>query len=299
MTEQYMDQYKKETAQVHAPTELIEKTKAAVRREEKRVLRERAAHKWAYPLTAAAALLILFSVSATMKGLKKSGSGMDGTAYEESAQTDAGAAEGAALESDAGAGASAELMDEGASADFAAEAEEAAETEMAMEFADETVAEMDTAGVENAESAEDGALSPVNDTQRPLAETKKAQSTSRDMAQDTEDMEATKGSLEDKMEREEAAAEDLAGTDSLKESAATENIIIEETAKRPAFCGLPDTEAHVFRGKTFLVRKEKEGWEAYVEAGGGTGYVLRGEAENLDAFLEAGYEKLGQTIMEE
>lgn len=283
MTEQYMDQYKKETAQVHAPTELIEKTKAAVRREEKRVLRERAAHKWAYPLTAAAALLILFSVSATMKGLKKSGSGMDGAAYEESAQADAGAAEGAALESDAGAGTSAELMDEGAFADFAAEAEEeteAAETEMAMESADETVAEMDTAGAENAESAEDDAISPVNDTHRPLAEMKKAQSTSRDTAQDTEDMEATKGSLEDKMEKEEA-------------------IIIEEAAKKPAFCGLPDTETHVFHGKTFFVRKEEKGWAAYVEAEDGTGYVLRGETENLDAFLKAGYEKLDRQMNKE
>ena len=33
-----MDQYKKETAQIHAPAALLEKTKAAVRAEEERIL---------------------------------------------------------------------------------------------------------------------------------------------------------------------------------------------------------------------------------------------------------------------
>lgn len=293
MTEQYIDQYKEEIAQVHAPADLIEKTKAAVRREEKRVLRERAVRKWAYPLTAAAALLILFSVSATMKGLKKSGSGMDGAAYEESAdagavegevyeesmqadgatdgaayeesaQADAGAAEDAALEPAAGAGTSADPMDEAVSADFAAET---TEEEMVMESANEA-ALADTAKAENA-------------AQSPSEEMKQAQSVSRDMAQDIEDMavedtEAPKAGLEEKME----------------------NITIEEAEKKPAFCSLPDTETHVYHGKTFLARKEEQSWTAYVEADSGTGYVLRGEAENLEEFLKAGYEKLSQFITE-
>lgn len=292
MTEQYIDQYKEEIAQVHAPADLIEKTKAAVRKEEKRVLRERAVRKWAYPLTAAAALLILFSVSATMRGLKKSGSGMDDAAYEESAQadagaadgavyeessqTDAGAAEGAALESAARADTSAELMDEAAPVDFAAET---AEEEMVMESADEA-ALADTAGVENTESAADG-VSPINAAQSPSEEMKQAQSVSRDMTQDIEDMavedtEAPKAGLEEKME----------------------NITIEEAEKKPAFCSLPDTETHVYHGKTFLARKEEQDWTAYVEADSGTGYVLRGEAENLEEFLKAGYEKLSQFITE-
>ena len=41
--EQYREQYREETAQVHAPIDLIEKTKAAVRAEEERILRERTA----------------------------------------------------------------------------------------------------------------------------------------------------------------------------------------------------------------------------------------------------------------
>ncbi len=43
MTDQYLDQYKKETAQIHAPMDLIERTKAAVREEEERILSERTA----------------------------------------------------------------------------------------------------------------------------------------------------------------------------------------------------------------------------------------------------------------
>ncbi len=41
--EQYREQYREETAQVHAPTELIERTKAAMRAEEERIMRERTA----------------------------------------------------------------------------------------------------------------------------------------------------------------------------------------------------------------------------------------------------------------
>ena len=88
------DQYKKETAQIHAPAALLEKTKAAVRAEEERIRKEQTARvpipvsglqvsyadyvayqkksslrKWTYPLTAAAAVVILFSISMAMKGI--------------------------------------------------------------------------------------------------------------------------------------------------------------------------------------------------------------------------------------
>ena len=108
--DQYKEQYKKETEQIHAPADLIAKTKAAMRQEEVRIRRELAVQvagteskglsavpgpviipadaksytkgfhvcKWAYPLTAAAALLILVSVSMMIRGLKSGDVSMSG-----------------------------------------------------------------------------------------------------------------------------------------------------------------------------------------------------------------------------
>ena len=101
MIDQYKEQYNRETEQIHAPAELIARTKAAMREEERRILQMSASQmaeaetkgiredsgmpsasagdrkyvkrsgiqKWAYPLTAAAALFILVSVSMMMKGI--------------------------------------------------------------------------------------------------------------------------------------------------------------------------------------------------------------------------------------
>lgn len=318
MTEQYMNQYKKETVQVHAPADLIEKTKAAVREEEQRILRECAVQeksskpaevrvtqtmmpetaghvdekkgvkgfdvrKWAYPLTAAAAFLILISVSMTMRGMKESGSGMNGAAYEESAEMDAGASEGAVLESTTDAGAAEESTAECAPVEFAAEV---TEEEMVAESADKAPMEAAAGGAENAEPAEEGASLSVEGVQRSHEEMKQAADAAKEMPQ-VHDIETAGASKESSEQKEEAAAEDLA--DSV---ASADSITIEKVESKPAFCSLPDTEAHVCRGKTFLIREEKNGWAAYVEAESGTGYVLRGEAENLDEFLEAGYERL-------
>lgn len=78
-----MDQYKKETSQVHAPAELIRKTKEAMREEEQRLIRERLqqevivkprrsygkVYQWALPVAAAAAVCVmLFSVSVMRLG---------------------------------------------------------------------------------------------------------------------------------------------------------------------------------------------------------------------------------------
>ena len=101
MIDQYKEQYNRETEQIHAPAELIARTKAEMREEERRILQMSASQmaeaetkgiredsgmpsasagdrkyvkrsgiqKWAYPLTAAAALFILVSVSMMMKGI--------------------------------------------------------------------------------------------------------------------------------------------------------------------------------------------------------------------------------------
>lgn len=282
MANQYTDQYKKETARIHAPIDLIERTKAAIREEEERLSREREAqekvteticedeekrvkrypvHRWVYPFTAAAALLVLISVSLTMRGIKGDGSEESGAAYEESA--DAGYAESAVL-------------------DIAAE--ESGATEAAMgegavsEAADEAMCAEPTAG---AAAETDEALS-VNEAQRSTENAE--QETADSIAQEAKEAEAVKTKFDLKKE---ATAESL--TDS---AASMDGILIEKAEKKPDFCDLPDTETHVYEGITFLVRKEENDWMAYVETEDKTGYVLCGETESLEAFLKVGREKL-------
>lgn len=292
--EQYREQYREETAQVHAPIELIERTKAAVRAEEERILRERTAQpgirqpemtnprvtyadyakygktsslrKWTYPLTAAAALLILVSVSLTMRGLKSENAPMalspafDGTvesgaAYEESAEFDAG---------------------------FTEEAAEAAmPTESAVEMAEEEGADLERAAgaTENA-----AAEAPSADMAPVINETQKAMSA----ADDTADAEESNAIKEEEKQNQEADREKLFAD----MAADKDSIIMEKVEKKPAFCDLPDTKTYVYEDETFIVRKEKAGWVAYVETENGAGYLFRGEMEDVEEFLEAGYEKM-------
>ncbi|MCH5262435.1 MAG: hypothetical protein J1F42_05930 [Lachnospiraceae bacterium] len=91
-----MEQYKKETSQIHAPAELIRKTKEAMWEEEQRLNREgmqrnvtaqpkpsySKVYKWAFPIAAAAVFCVmLFSVSmmrfGSGSGTAKSNSPMD------------------------------------------------------------------------------------------------------------------------------------------------------------------------------------------------------------------------------
>ena len=286
--EQYREQYREETAQVHAPIDLIERTKAAVRAEEERIKRERTTQpgmrqpempeprvtyadyakygktsslrKWTYPLTAAAALLILVSVSLTMRGLKSenmapaadtaySESAESGAAYEESAEFDAGFAEGVA--------------------------------EATVEMADEEAADMEEAVAETESAA---AEAPAEDRAPSVNETQKAMSA----AEDTSGAEESNAVKEEAKQNQETKREDT-----LADMAADkDSIIMEKVEKKPAFCDLPDTKTYVYEDETFMVRKEKAGWVAYVETENGAGYLFRGEMEDVEEFLEAAHEKL-------
>ena len=288
--EQYREQYREETAQVHAPTDLIERTKAAVRAEEERIMGERTAQtrirqpemteprvtyadyakygktsslrKWTYPLTAAAALLILVSVSLTMRGLKSgdmapaADTSYSGAVYEESAEFDAGFAE--------------ETADAAMPMESAAEAAEEEGTDMEP-----------AAGAVETESA--AAEAPAEDRVASVNETQKAMSEAED----------TSGAKESNAAREEAKQnQETAMEDSLADMAAgKDSVIMEKVEKKPAFCDLPDTKTYVYEEETFMVRKEKAGWVAYVETENGAGYLFRGEMEDVEEFLEAAYKK--------
>lgn len=305
--DQYKEQYRKETEQIHAPAELIARTKAAMREEEARIRREFAlqgagtesrgisavagpamvlaggrnygkgfnVRKWAYPLTAAAALFILVSVSLMMRGLKSGDMAMDMGASETSggADLDGGMmAAGAAMDFEGTA-----EMAEDASADemILAEAEMAAAPAAEMEDMSESASAVENAASETAEFSESVQETAVEKAESEEARKNEGQrkfsDTEKNMAEDT------------------VPAESGAQSGGVAE---TESITIERVVKKPDFCGRPDTGKHVFEGQTFQVAEEGSGWMAYAETGDGGKYVIRGEAEDLETFLEMGYQKL-------
>lgn len=305
--DQYKEQYRKETEQIHAPAELIARTKAAMREEEARIRREFAlqgagtesrgisavagpamvlaggrnygkgfnVRKWAYPLTAAAALFILVSVSLMMRGLKSGDMAMDMGASETSggADLDGGMmAAGAAMDFEGTA-----EMAEDASADemILAEAEMAAAPAAEMEDMSESASAVENVASETAEFSESVQETAVEKAESEEARKNEGQrkfsDTEKNMAEDT------------------VPAESGAQSGGVAE---TESITIERVVKKPDFCGRPDTGKHVFEGQTFQVAEEGSGWMAYAETGDGGKYVIRGEAEDLETFLEMGYQKL-------
>lgn len=305
--DQYKEQYRKETEQIHAPAELIARTKAAMCEEEARIRREFAlqgagtesrgisavagpamvpaggrnygkgfnVRKWAYPLTAAAALFILVSVSLMMRGLKSGDMAMDMGASETSggADLDGGMmAAGAAMDFE---GTAETAEDAPADEMILAEAEMAAAPAAEMEDMSESASAVENAASETAEFSES-----VQETAVEKAESE----------------EARKNEGQRKFsDTEKNMAEDAVPAESGAQSggvAETESITIERVVKKPDFCGRPDTGKHVFEGQTFQVAEEGSGWMAYAETGDGGKYVIRGEAEDLETFLEMGYQKL-------
>lgn len=290
MMDQYKEQYKKETEEIHAPADLIAKTKAAVRQEEARIQRERAAQtaglgmqavpavrrtinrgaaarKWAYSLTAVAAIFILISVSLMMRGLGKSSS--DTASYELASEADSGAGEAATEEAleEAIPEAAVETETESEAFDSVASAEEtenrtsdrAAAT---AGVADNTASDLETALTEGAESA-------ANETERAAAS--------------KEESVSELGETEDDMwsEQEKKLADTVA-----------ESVTIKKVWNKPAFVNRADTELQTFEDMVFQVAQDGDGWIAYVESDTGGGYVIRGEAETMESFLEAGYRRL-------
>ena len=97
-----MNQYNKETAQIHAPADLIRRTKEAVREEEQRIMREQLqqntvmqpkhsyakVYRWALPVAAAIFCVIIINV-----GLLRPEKGMSGAATGASMDTASGGAE--------------------------------------------------------------------------------------------------------------------------------------------------------------------------------------------------------------
>lgn len=270
--DQYKEQYNNETEQIHAPAELIARTKAAMREEEMRIRQKSAkginVRKWAYPLTAAAALLILMSVSMMMKGLKLGDMSMSGAPANdmamESATTD---------------------MSDGGDLDGGMAAGAAMDSEGAVEIAEEAFTD-EMAEAEAAPAETPAAVAEAEDMFAPAAEVPSDKSESKEAARDE-----SQRKLDNAEESRTAAPADNGAQSG---GAAVEDITIEKVVNEPDFCRRPDTKAHTFEGEVFQVTEEGDGWAAYVETKDGNKYVIRGEAEDLETFLEMGYRKLAE-----
>lgn len=309
MMDQYKEQYKTETEEIHAPADLIARTKAAVREEEARIQREFAAQeaelagqsakpvaqeenspaqevpvmpqknsrgatarRWAYPLSAAAAIIVLASVSLMMRGLEKSSSD-SAPSFESAAVADSGAAESAA----AGA------AEEGAF-DEAFPEESAAETESAAVDREAGAAAAEEFAAEEAAGAVAEADDVASDMGMAFADAVGEAETAEQTKRAADGLSAGEGEIENAMSQKQEAKGTLADT--------AAEITVEKVWKKPAFVSRKDVETRNYEDMVFQIVEEEDGWAAYVESETGGGYVIRGEAESIDAFLEAGYKRL-------
>ena len=281
------DQYRKETSQIHAPADLIQKTKQAMQQEEQRLKESgtrtgrpdsiadiesgmavespkktsnipRGIFRWTLPLTAAASILILLSISTVMRSSKSDSSASDMMVESEYAK-DMGMQLG--------------------EADIAEEAVE--EKEMLINESPVRPDRNDMAeDYAMAESTEDAAYAEeMNPMQNAESEVSEESETSAGY----QDMEAKKDKAEtaDVMNRGEAAGQGL-------------EIEITAVEEEPDFYDSPDTESFLYRNLLFWLIQDDEGWTAYVSVRGDK-YVIFGAIADREEFLERAYELLVDT----
>ena len=263
-----MNQYKQETSQIHAPADLIRKTKEAMREEEQRLNREEMqrnnivqpkpsynkVYKWALPVAAAAAFcLMLFSVSimrfGSGSGSSKSNSSMD-------------MASGAAETNDIG-------LQFGA-ADIVEEMEAAAE-----EPIDKGGSKYDMAAGAAVELATDNGYADEG----------------YDGAQYADTTSTTERNAEQNVASENSYIDSLYGNSDLW---------IEEVQEIPSFYDAPDTECVVVQDTELYVGRDSDGaWLAYVQMDSRMyviNTVLTDEVISREKFVDMAYNRLMETV---
>lgn len=283
-----VDQYKKETSQIHAPADLVQRTKLAMQQEEQRLWesaskanrpdnavgmqREAVAggvkrnfksphgiYKWTLPLSAAAAILILVSVSTVLRSSKADYSASD-------------------MAADSGY-----------------------ETEIGMQFSEAEAAE-DT--IEENKTLIDESPAKLNrkDAKEDYADYAMEEAADA-AAEDMEPTEAAK-SIEDiesevsGMDMEESASTNgiIDRADTAEEEAITKvEIEITEVDEEPDFYDDPDTECYLYENLLFWANQDESGgWFAYVGVRGDK-YVIVSTIRDQEEFLEKAYELVKET----
>ena len=276
------DQYRKETSQIHAPADLIQKTKQAMEQEEQRLkaVEERKVgsdgtaiteseaitkkakknsftqqiYKWTLPLTAAAAILILISVSLVMKSVKSDSSASDMMAESEYAK---------------------DMGMQLSETDIAEEASE--ENEMLI---NESPAESD-----RNDMAEDYAMAEAAEDAAYPEEMENAESEAAEESETSagyQDMEAKKDTAE--------TADVMNGGEAYEQEQESE-LEITGVEEEPDFYDSPETESYLYRNLLFWLIQDNEGWTAYVSVQGDK-YVISGAIADREKFVERAYELL-------
>lgn len=272
-----IDQYKKETSQIHAPADLILKTKQAVREEEKRIQRESVQQKqaaqgrntvgqtksgygkvyrWALPVAAAVLFAVLMKVSTMMIGTKYAKSQSGSPTNTTISETAAGGAEYEFAE--AAAAEEFDDMDAGIDKAFA-------DKELPVESMESEEA-VEEEGVAEEEAFDDMYDESASDAPAAAAEYDKVQNSENKFA--------------------------LSGGDGIELS-------IEVVKEIPDFYDDQSTKCVTLHGLQFYVTGELEDeWKTYVRVDE-IGYVISGgidESTNHRAFAGKAYELLAETV---
>lgn len=270
-----MKEYNRETSQIHAPADLIRRTKEAVREEEQRLERQRLqqsvaaqpkhsygkVHRWALPVAAAAVCLILLNVSGIMFGRSMSKSQL-----ESAADT----ASGEAPASDSDMGMQSATTDWAESAAAADEPIEEEDRNFDMAEADTVTDAFPAESYDEVQSADAGAAEGYEKVQSADAGAALA-----------EDDASSSAAFENGVE------------DSYIESIYGSDLWIEEVEEVPSayFYSKIDPEGIIIDGIVLYVAQDLDDtWIAYVKIDGQK-YVVRGELTAEDISLEEFAEK--------
>lgn len=315
MTDQHNKQdknlYREETAQIHAPVDLIQRTKQAVAKEEKRLRQEdgqnedskvngadadrtrrskdqpepgrkqyyKAVPRWMLPLTAAAVLVLTLRVSGVPFSayFADRAGGADDTA---GAAGMSGSADGAAeAEGMSGGGDGAAEM-EGMSG--TADMSDGADKALSAAISGEGRGEAKAAGAAEEYGVE-------NDGDRIMADSP------------AEEERITESSAD--MDISQAAEKKAAEQERKREEDSEPEITITEVTKAPDFYRDSDTERAERHGIVFYITQDrptgtqntgKSGWKAYVQYGRKK-YLVTGSAADKEEFLETAYALLMET----
>lgn len=265
-----MDQYKKETSQIHAPIDLVQKTKLAMEQEELRLKEaaERAdrskinvetcretesekkkpksvyrIHQWTLPLTAAAAILILVSVSAVTRNGRLSHWDSDMMADSEY------------------------------------------EKSMDIQFGEAAMTE---------EAAQDNELSMNEGPDKPSRSSIEESDADYAMEESAEEAEWEDSDAITETEEITGADEQANSADAAKQEQSAE-IEITQVEEEPDFYDNPDTEDYLYKNLIFWADQAENGeWFAYVSVRGDK-YVIVSAITDQDVFLEKAYELVLET----
>lgn len=311
-----LDQYNRETSQIHAPAALIQKTKEVMRAEEERLLAETTSQanssadqrvagiskdckvtaaktrsiffygrlrKWTLPLTAVAALVIFVSVSAAMRVVKSGGTSSDMAAGDEYISESAEWSETVAEEkSDAGA---ADMTEAGAGAlaDEALPAEEMPDVSVEAETSAE---EMLDASVEAEAPAE---AAPSEAASGGVTEASESETAASEKAESDGSFAMTEN------EGAALASEDARDGENKMENSVMKldgELTITEVEKKPSVYNSSEAERIPYQEVIFYVVSGEDGeYSAYARVNRNR-YVIDGKADDKEEFLEKAYELL-------